>query len=266
MSTHTLEYGKTENLWRRNDTTHKLIERAWRLPHFPQIKEWIVTEKLDGMNGRLVLDWDVNEAGVWEERLAIKGRSEEANLPKDLLASFNDPAANFTDRLWRALQVITHGGESIEEHETNLRANPLALTVFGEFVGPGIQKNGADYVPEKTFRIFDVITQRVTLVDKANYPGETPCLVKEYGPPRWWWFDDVLVASDFLKIPVAPVLSYRATMDEAIEFVTAGLESNLAKQNGVTRPAEGIVARTDPYLFDARGERVMFKLKGKDLA
>jgi hypothetical protein len=28
---------------------------------------------------------------------------------------------------------------------------------------------------------------------------------------------------------------------------------------------EGVVARTDPYLYNERGQRIMFKLKGKDL-
>jgi hypothetical protein len=60
-------YGKTENLFVRDESTHKLVIGATRSPAVPQIKDFIVTEKIDGTNIRVILDWAYDEehdAGV----------------------------------------------------------------------------------------------------------------------------------------------------------------------------------------------------------
>ncbi len=50
------------------------------------------------------------------------------------------------------------------------------------------------------------------------------------------------------------------------EVVREGFNSVVARVDGGTGGrAEGVVCRTNPYLYDSRYKRVMFKLKTKDL-
>lgn len=119
--------------------------------------------------------------------------------------------------------------------------------LFGEGYGPKIEK-GADYAPRAQFILFDV------------------AVIVEPDARVWWlnWLDVADVA-DKLDIPVVPVLADSATLEEALDLVRD--QSVLALLGtGAQRQQEGIVARTSPQLFDRRGHRIMWKLKGRDLA
>ncbi|GAF73632.1 unnamed protein product, partial [marine sediment metagenome] len=56
----------------------------------------------------------------------------------------------------------------------------------------------------------------------------------------------------------------RASVADIIDFVREGFKSLVAEEEGTPILAEGIVARTDPYLFDGQGRRVIWKLKTKE--
>lgn len=227
------EYPKTPNLFARDPETHVVIRQPKE--EFTQIATWLVTEKIDGTNIRLVLDTD--------KTISVRGRSDAAALPKNFEAeALGD---GWQGRLLLALQTIE------PEHWEH-----FALIVFGEGYGPGIQKGGGGYAPRKSLRIFDVVT------------------INSEGRRLWRTWDDVKTVSEILGVPTAPVISWYSRMDtnEVIRYVKGDPDSVVAIADGGApeppvghRGQEGVIARTDPYLFDYRGNRVMFKLKGKDL-
>jgi len=243
-----LSYPSIENLYVRDDETHKLVVGVAKRPDFLQVDRWHVTEKIDGMNIRLILTWDNGYPHV-----DIRGRTDKANLPGDFADSaFGDDGSPYwsqdslANKLASGLSDITGDGDGSGIGE-------LAMIVFGEGYGPGIQKGGGDYASHKSFRAFDVATFRVTNGD-------------EYSKPLWRTWDDVVTVAAQLDIDTAPVLAVDASTAEVEELVRSMLTSDVSAAEGTGNAVpEGVIARTDPYLFDFRGHRVMFKLKGHDL-
>lgn len=116
--------------------------------------------------------------------------------------------------------------------------------LFGEGYGPKIQKGGGLYRADVSFRLFDVLV--VT-------------------PERNWWLGwaDVCDVANKLAITTVPPLATDATMAEAVEMVRR--RSFVAElDRGAGCEQEGIVCRSEPLLLTRRGDRVMWKLKGRD--
>ena len=129
------------------------------------------------------------------------------------------------------------------------------VTIFGEGYGPGIQKGGGDYAPAQLFRMFDVLYHW----RGDGYPG---------GLNSWAMQETVDMIAGRLNVDRAPVIHDALSVDEILYLVSSHLYSEIARLDG-NRPdvlAEGIIARSDPYLYTQHGSRVMFKLKAKDLA
>lgn len=256
------EYGKTENLFTRNEETHKLNIGDFRNPYVRQIKDWLVTEKIDGTNMRIILDWAYDEEeDRWRPIVDVRGRSDKATVPKGFLqeAFGVEEAYELTDRVFRALKVIIHGGESDEELTDKITRDPTMLVIYGEGYGAGIQKGGY-YSPTKQFRAFDATTYR----GQAEHG--------HWGSPMWRRWDDVADAAEVIGIKTVPVLSSTAPLEEIVERVpelrsaVAAEDSGVEFENANDLPyAEGVIARTDPYLFDHNRSRVFFKLKREDL-
>lgn len=238
------EYPKTENLFVRDEETHKLIPGQFRSPTFGQIDRWLVTEKIDGTNIRLVLEWITDDAPDFQ----VFGRSDAANLPK-LFQEEALPGATCARMVdaWRAIDPAE---------------NTHRMVVYGEGYGPGIQKGGGSYAPRKSLRIFDVRTYR-------RYEVSEPPrgLVEQEERSLWRPWADVETVAEVLGLKTAPVIGRGMSMDEIVgNFYGPSYYSHVAlEETGEQIEAEGVIARTDPYLYDAWGSRVMFKLKGKDL-
>lgn len=205
-------YPKIETYFERDSETFKVTETI-RCPEFALVDRWLVTEKIDGTNVRVL--WD-------GERVSFGGRSNNAQMPTFLLSHLQD----------------TFTAEKMSE--TFPDADRVVL--FGEGFGPKIQKSGGNYGDSVNFRLFDV---RVG---------------------NWWlnWFDGVADVAGKLGIEPAPTLGVDLSFGESLAWVEAP-SSVAALQGGNTAfVQEGIVARTEPLLFTRRGERVMWKLKGRD--
>lgn len=109
-----------------------------------------------------------------------------------------------------------------------------SLQIFGESYGAGIQKGGGLY-GDPSFRMFDV------LVDDT------------------YWLDQgkMTAVSDFFEIGQVPSLGHLTT-EEALAML--GRQSEVTEQD---RVAEGLVLKTP--MFDSRGDRVMCKMKVRDI-
>ena len=71
-----MEYPKIETLFNR-DEKFKVVEGDYRLPEFENIKQWDVTEKIDGTNVRVRLFPKLSK-GIWQESYEPKffGRTD----------------------------------------------------------------------------------------------------------------------------------------------------------------------------------------------
>jgi hypothetical protein len=223
-------YPKTENLYASNGVNGPEYARGpefgVKAPGATQIAHWLVTEKVDGMNMRVVVDFSPYPQR--EPAVQIKGRSDNAQIPKDLLAYMQE---TFTPL---SLTLAFDTGD-LGDPEAHL---PAEVVLFGEGFGPGIQKAGQAYGGEKRFILFDVVVDG-----------------------HWLRWSDVEDVASKLGVPTVPVLARDVDLWEALEYVD---KSEL--QEPGSEHIEGIVVRTDPYLFDGRGNRVMFKYKVRDLA
>jgi hypothetical protein len=245
------EYGKTENIFTRDEETHKLVPWDYRQEEVRLIDQhsWLFTEKIDGTNVRLTFmpaqdELDYEMYGTFS--VALRGRSDNATLPEDLeVPAFarepeDEPGAIF--ETYRQLGLADELGPRAD----------IAVTLYGEAYGAGIQKGGG-YSPDKRIRYFDLVTTPIIDGVQAGRHSFRP-------------FTQLQAVADTLSLPLVPVLAFDH-LTKAVEGVRAGFPSLVAiQEGGLGREAEGVVGRTDPYLYDFRGSRVFFKIKTKDFA
>lgn len=243
-------YPKIETLYNRDEATHcipKYVpERSLRRIEFALPNRWLLTEKIDGTNVRVIFEqhaaFEVHVISQEEPigmnpkpTVRFAGRTDAAQLPPFLLARLQ--------ALFPVEKFATF------EDDRNPHTLPKSVVLFGEGYGARIQKGGGNYRPDASFRLFDVV---ITGMDD-----------------RPWWLDwnNVEDIAQKLGIETVPVLSRTARLSDAIEIVEDGqLYSRVAhsENDGMVTLAEGIVARTDPLLFDRRGQRLVWKLKVRD--
>lgn len=229
---HPTEYPKILTLFERNEDFTVDTSRLAR-PEFAQVRDWLVTEKVNGINICVALQkrqsW-TDSLDHWEVGLYSRTNND---MPPSMRAYLEETFPV------EKLLAVCRGDE------------PYPFVLYGEGYGPRIQKGGGNYRDNVSFRLFDV------LVD-----GQ-------------WWLDwkDVCDVAAKLGIKTVPVIenvtpdSDRWMLTEAVELIERGesLLSQVARfEKGMWVPAEGIVARTDPYLFDKQGRRLVWKLKRRD--
>lgn len=122
------KYPKIETLFKRDEKFK--ITNEIRLPEFENIKKWLITEKIDGTNIRVIFD------KTKDDYLVFKGRTDNAQIPtflyEALLKMF--PIEKFVELFSRAKEVC----------------------LYGEGYGAKIQKGGGNYNKGNSFRLFDV--------------------------------------------------------------------------------------------------------------
>lgn len=118
-------YPKINSLWKR-DEQGKIIEGDYSCQEFLSVKHWVITEKIDGMNIRIIFK---------DGKIDIKGRTNNAQIPHKLKL-YIDGMLNE-----KIMGEIFKG------------ANEVIL--FGEGYGGKIQSGGL-YSEEEKFILFDV--------------------------------------------------------------------------------------------------------------
>lgn len=125
------EYHKIETLFERDKDTFVVDPSKIRAPVLQTIREWDVTEKIDGTNIRVILSAD--------GEVSFAGRSNNAQIPGDLVQYLvrTFPVERLRETLWLD--------------------GPIEVVLYGEGYGPGIQKGGGLYRADKAFILFDVL-------------------------------------------------------------------------------------------------------------
>jgi len=120
------------------DTKGKIQIGQWCRPEFEFLanNEWEFTEKVDGTNIRIHVEWD--------EKLCILvysygGRTDNAQIPPALTDALNRVVTKVNDKLTKVM----------------LERNISSLVIFGEGYGPKIN-GGGKYIEEPSFVVFDI--------------------------------------------------------------------------------------------------------------
>lgn len=196
-----MEFPKIQTLFDRNED-FSIDPTRLKHPVFGTIKEWDVTEKVDGTNIRVmytpVCNLVLREGDVvGPAKVEFRGRTDAAQIPGDLITVLAKlfPVEKFTSQF----------------------QTPVVL--YGEGYGAGIQKVGKLYRPDKSFVLFDV------LVDG-----------------KWWLnTQQVRDVAKSLGCDVVPYLG-RFSLDQIIEEVRNGVSSRLndvcPSEGIVARPIE----------------------------
>jgi len=132
-----MEYAKMETVFNRDKETFVVTDEL-RNPVFGIINSWQVTEKIDGMNIRVLFSAD--------GKVEFRGRTDAAQLPGDLIKYLYE---TFTPDKMKVLWN--------KEKDGVVTVDPTDIILYGEGYGAGIQKGGGDYGKAKRFRLFDVL-------------------------------------------------------------------------------------------------------------
>jgi hypothetical protein len=216
-------YASIETVWTRNRETNKLNFGELRDPCWDCIKQWTISEKIDGTNIRVIFTL----GGV-----EVKGRTDKAQLPP---------------RLEEAVLKCFPDHEAVVAYFTEYRGKDLppewSVTFYGEGYGAGIQKGGL-YRPDKSFRCFDVLLGE----SMWTADDEMRMICANLGVP---------------VVPWLGILTYKPSNEtELLECFSHSLGLSLVARSdsGQDILPEGIVAKPMQPLFDTRGNRIMWKL------
>jgi hypothetical protein len=182
----------------------------------------------------LINSWDVTEK--------VDGTNVQLRFHKVFNGSFDIHGR--TDRA-----QFTIGQENfLEDLASSIRAKAVhilnqhdldTLTIYGELYGPKIQ-SGGNYSTELGFMAFDMLVNDKVWLAPEAFRGNAQYMGLAYTPSF-----GVL------------------TTEQIFLMVAGGFKSTFAINEDYD--AEGVIAKPSLNLYDQRGERVMFKLKTKDL-
>ena len=254
---------RSENTYQKINTIFKRDANNVIMPYdefaVPEL-EWLrdckfdAEEKVDGTNTRIEVTREFiksdigNNIGIkWN--VAYKGKTDNAQIPKMLYAYLTTELTEdkvlsalgltkemyVTDELMqeKTWSVLNTQFNVYELDETKI---PKRYTLYGEGFGAGIQSGGY-YRKDNSFIGFDVKVDDMYLLRENR--------------------DEIF---NKLGVDIVPFVG-KFTIDEAIEYVKKGFNSNIAEE---THLAEGLVLRTPMGLKTRRGERIIFKIKTCD--
>lgn len=151
-----MKYSKIQTLFKRDDK-NIIIPDQFTYPEFEYLKDnkWECTEKIDGTNIRIELDFNVHDDGVREVNVNFKGRTDEATIPA---------------HLYRRLEELFNNVNWLEIFDIT---STTSITLYGEGYGTKIQKGGNYISSGVDFILFDVKVdkwwlQRDAIEDIAN--------------------------------------------------------------------------------------------------
>lgn len=215
------EYPSIETLFVRNPLSHALDFSQVRIDAATVINSWVATEKVDGMNIRVIFKMDTTVANG-ALSLEVRGRTDAAVLPAGVREaverSFRDLAA--IESLW--LKELKSG---------------KTVTFYGEAFGEKIQGNPLK-LAGKRFRVFDILVGDRTWLSDAEVQS----------------FQEMI---GYTAVPLLGLINRLPRTETEVDAITGGGASRIATER--VRP-EGIVCRPLIPLFDTWGNRIIWKL------
>lgn len=214
------KYPSIETVYVRDPKTNILDFGAIRLPEIECVKEWTLSEKIDGTNVRVI----ITRSGI-----EVRGRTDKAQLHPDLI-----------EAVLGIMPAHDHLVEYFHEYGGRVDEEGWSVTFYGEGYGAGIQKGGV-YSDTKRFRVFDLMLGEKTWVDDDEM--RRVCL-------------DLKIP----VVPQLCHTSKLPTTEEELRQIIPWSLVAVHDRGADQVPAEGIVAKPVHVLLDKYGNRVMWKL------
>ena len=246
----TTEYHKINAPFMRDRVTNRLISGDWCLPELGYLatNDWEFTEKVDGTNIRI-------EIHRHEDYLTIKikGRTDNAQIPKHLMHALNGIFGGDGDRIeiWPGMKERFLTSDRIGKIMLDRNINDLVI--YGEGYGPKIN-GGGNYATEPNFVVFDVKVGTFWLLREAvnEFCGEAGLdCVPVLG--RGSLYDAInLVRTGCMPTRSGGMIKHTSTKFKGLRSMWGDFE------------AEGVIAVPTIPLFDRAGRRIITKIKAKD--
>lgn len=236
-----MKYQKINTLFKRGEN-NLIIPTEFCQDEFNYLKDlkWECTEKIDGTNMRVIItpiysQKYLENANVFvdaftEFKIEFKGKSDDAIIPKHLLAKMQE--------IFTESKVYEAFAEHYVLNNGNFEKNLNPIILYGEGYGVKIQKGGNYISNGVDFILFDV-------------------KIGDF----WLLRDSCEDIARSLNINIVPLVGLM-TIPEAIEYVKKGFVSNISENRSYM--AEGLVLKTPLGLMDRRGNRLITKIKYKD--
>ena len=220
------KYPKIDTLYKRDPDTFKVTGQV-RCPEFENIKRWLITEKIDGTNVRIILDKDYDLGdGTTGEGLFFRGRTDKAQIPSFLL-----------EELKRMF--------SLHEMQRYFEGS-RQVCLYGEGYRARIQKGGGNYREGVSFRLIDVWIDGWWV--------------------KWDNIVDIAKSLDIKTVPNLGIyeLSQATNLVSNNKYIKFFSKVAEEENNRTDILAEGIVARSYPLVLFRNRNPVVWKLKKKD--
>lgn len=238
-TTYVPEQAKIKNLFKRDPETNVLLNGTLTDPVLGNVTNWTISEKIDGMNIRV----HANQNGEF----LIGGKSKKTDFSgnNDLLANILDLFGN-NDETANGFILSTVNELGYEGYN---------VTLFGEGYGPGIQ-GGDQYGDEKGFILYDVAFTKDDGRKFFANPADVQLIAEKLGIP-------VVQITEGAGINDVVGLVRDIALGGPSQFSPPGVAEFMDR---LSESPEGVVAYPAEPLYDSFGERIVFKLKAKDVA
>lgn len=201
------KYPKIDSIFKRDEKGIFIFDE-YACDEFAYLanNEWVWTEKVDGMNMRIIYK---------DREIIYRGRTDNSQIPPQLIERLNELFD--VDKFREMFQCD--------------------VCLYGEGYGNKIQKTGQLYKDYQDFVLFDVFIDG-------------------------WWLErkNVEEIAKSLGIEVVAVIMV-GTLWNAVESVKKGFKSKWGDFI-----AEGLVGVPSTPLYTRKGERIITKIKHKDLS
>lgn len=128
-----MEYPKIHTLWKRDkQNKFRIIDGDFSKQEFANIKNWLITEKIDGKNIRVLFNRNTES----ENTIRFDGKTDNAQIPTHLY--------NVLKRIF-SVDLLS---EIFKE--------PAKVILYGEGYGAKVHKGGGLYSKDAGFILFDV--------------------------------------------------------------------------------------------------------------
>lgn len=230
---------------------NKIIMGCFTDPTVKYLKDclWEGYSKIDGTNSKICYFPSNAE-------LLVGGKTDKANSQHgqfEMLQEIGDKIKPELEKLFpkdsakfapvkdgNKIQFVDKDGVPEELTENGLYCvyvNEVPVYIYGEYYGQGIQKCGGRYHDHNDFRVFDIDAQ------------------------GWWVPSDIRNAwCKQLGLKTVPFIGIR-TLAEFEKMVMDGFTTLIDDAKDPTLIEEGIVARPVIPIKDARGNRIIVKIK-----
>ena len=229
------EYPKINSMFKRDEKGKMIPEFSESAFKYLAKNEWIGTEKVDGMGVRIEIIPLMDGDGC---SIQLMGRTDNSRIPQ-----------NLSKHYWRLL-VDKLSIQNIKKVFPCL-GSFHSITLYGEAYGEKIQKAGKQYCPNGGVGIviFDI------KVATANLDGD---IREEY----WLERHNVEDITKKLDLDVVPII-FKGSLWDAVAFLSNGV--TITQVTRFPAQIEGLVLHPVVPLQDRRGNRIITKLKIKDL-